>query len=141
LPGAFVVSGTLQNQSGAPIEAIYTALNAEIAPSLGRNLAACGARASCSATASVPLYAPWTHFEPRRTQLDLRLSKVLKLGPRVRLQANVDIYNALNASSVLGVNSRYGPRWLQPATASALIQSVDSIMSGRLFHLGATMTF
>jgi hypothetical protein len=141
LPGDFVVSGTLQNRAGAPIEAIYAARNAEIAPSLGRNLAACGAQAVCSATALVPLYAPWTEFEPRRTQLDLRLSKVLKLGPRARLQANVDIYNALNSSAVLGVNSRYGASWRQPTNESALTQGVESIMPGRLFHLGASMTF
>ena len=42
LPGDFVVSGTFQNLSGPPIEANYPATNAEIAPSLGRNLAACG---------------------------------------------------------------------------------------------------
>ena len=141
LPAGFVVSGTLQNRAGAPIEAIYNARNDEIAPSLGRNLAACGAQATCTATALVPLYAPWTRFEPRRTHLDLRLSKVLNLGARARLHANVAIYNALNDSSVLGVNSRYGASWLQPTNESALTQGVESIMPGRLFHLGATVTF
>ena len=34
LPGAFAVSATYQNLSGAPYEANYNATNAEIAPSL-----------------------------------------------------------------------------------------------------------
>src|SRR5262245_59131153 len=44
LPGDFMVSGILQNLPGTPIGANYTATNAQIAPSLGRNLAACGTR-------------------------------------------------------------------------------------------------
>ena len=84
--------------------------------------------------------APWTRFEPRE-HLDLRLSEVLNLGARARLHANVAIYNALNDSSVLGVDRRYGASWLQPTNESALTQGVESIMPGRLFHLGATVTF
>src|SRR5438093_671554 len=75
LPGRFFVSGTLQNLAGPAYQATYTATNAEIAPSLGRNLAACGTQAVCNATAAVPLVAPNTLYKPRRTQLDLRLSK------------------------------------------------------------------
>src|SRR5437762_11125946 len=49
---------------------------------------------------AVPLLAPQTVFEPRRTQLDLRLTKFLGLS-RGRLQLNLDVYNALNASDVV----------------------------------------
>ena len=58
-----------------------------IAPSLGRNLAACGTRLVCTATATVPLIAPMSQFEPRRTQIDLRLTKVFTLSGRARLRA------------------------------------------------------
>ena len=133
-----IVSGTLQNLSGIPIEANYNVPNAEIAPSLGRNLAACVAGAACSATAVVPLYAPWTRFEPRRTQLDLRLSKILALSRTVRVQANVDLYNELNTSDVLGVVSTYGPTWLQPTGVG---QGAASFMPGRLLHVGGRVTF
>ena len=44
LPDDFVVSVVFQNIAGPPITASYAASNAEIAPSLGRNLAACGTR-------------------------------------------------------------------------------------------------
>ncbi len=138
LPAGFIVSGTLQNLSGIPIEATYNAPNAEIAPSLGRNLSACATAAVCTATAAVPLYAPWTRFEPRRTQIDLRLSKILSLSRTVRLQANLDLYNALNGSSVLGVVTTYGPTWLQPTGVG---QGAASFMPGRLLHVGGRLTF
>src|SRR5262249_43594985 len=88
LPGDFTVSGSYENMRGPPILATYAVPNAQIAPSLGRNLAACGSRIPCNATAPVPLLLPQTEFEDRRTQLDLRLSKKLEVGPKVRLQAN-----------------------------------------------------
>ena len=81
--------------------------NAQISPSLGRSLAACGTRSPCTATVTIPLVAPNTLFESRSTQLDLRLTKLLRLGSRMRLQANVDVYNALNANTVLAVNNTY----------------------------------
>ena len=131
LPGDVVVSGTLQNVAGPVITANYTAPNAVIAPSLGRNLAACGTRTPCTATVAVPLIAPQAVFEPRRTQLDLRLTKFLKLAPRGRLQLNFDVYNALNASDVLTLNTNYGPSWLQPT----------SFLAGRLIELSGTWSF
>ena len=139
LPGDIIVSGTFQNNSGRPFEADYPAPNATIAPSLGRNLAACGTAAVCTQTATVPLVAPYTLFMDRRVQLDLRLSKVLKLGPKARLRANLDLYNALNSNTVLAVNSRYGPTWQQPA--ATLNVEVDSILPGRLLHVGGQLSF
>jgi hypothetical protein len=143
LPGDFVVSGTLQNVSGAAVDAFYSATNAEIAPSLGRNLAACGTRVPCTATARVQLIAPQTHFLDRRTQLDVRLTKVFNLISNVRLQVNVDVYNALNSSSILGVESTYGPRWLQPVAGgvSGGTGEGDAILPGRLIQFGGRLTF
>ena len=139
LPGDFIVSGTFQNNSGRPFEADYQAPNAAIVPTLGRNLAACGTRVVCTSTALVPLVAPFELFLERRVQLDLRLSKVLKVGRKGRLRANFDLYNALNASTVLAVNSRYGPTWQQPA--ATLNVEVDAILSGRQIHFGGQLTF
>jgi hypothetical protein len=140
LPAAFMMSATFQNLSGAPFEANYNATNAEIAPSLGRNLAACGARIPCTATATVPLIAPMTVFLGRRTQLDLRLTKTVKLGTRTRLQANVDVYNALNGGALVAVNSTYGRTWQQPASDNA-VGGVDPILPGRLIQFGGQITF
>ena len=42
-----------------------------------------------------------------------------------------DIYNLFNASTVLGVNTRYGPSWLLPS----------NILGARLFKLGVQVDF
>jgi hypothetical protein len=78
-------------------------------------------------------------FLDRRTQLDLRLSKLLNVGPKARLRANVDVYNVLNGSAILGVNNSYGSLWLQPAAQLNL--EVDSILPGRLVQFGGQLTF
>ena len=130
LPGDFAVSATLQNVSGPMITANYTVPNALVAPSLGRDLAACGGRTPCTATVAVPLVAPQTMFEPRRTQLDLRFTKFVRLT-RAQFQLNLDVYNALNASNVVTLNTNYGPSWLQPT----------SFLTGRLYEIGMQWSF
>jgi hypothetical protein len=140
LPGSLMVSGVLQNISGAPYDANYAVRNDAIAPSLGRNLAQCGTRPVCTASVTVPLVAPWTLFEPRRTQLDLRVSRIFELGDRMRLRANVDLYNVLNDDSVLEPNNNYGPNWRQPAPAVSGAFS-GGLMDARLLQFGAQLTF
>ena len=133
LPWDLSVAATFVNTSGIPVEANQRISNAVIAPSLGRNLAACGTRpvATCTATASVPLISPQTMFESRRSQIDLRLSKLVTVGPRVRVQVNFDVYNVLNADTILRVNNAYGPTWLRP----------NVILDSRLIEFGAQLTF
>lgn len=125
LPAGFVVSAVYQNMSGIPIDAIYAATTAEIARTLGRNLAG-GAR-----TAEVPLVAPNTMFEDRRTRLDLRFTKLLSLSRRLRLQANVDVYNVANANGIQQVTGTYGPRWLLP----------QNIIEPRIVQFSGQLTF
>ena len=114
LPYAFAVSAIYQDISGPNIVAAYSASNQEIAPSLGRNLGACGGRVPCTATATVPLVAPGSLYDHRLRRLDLRLSRVLRLNQRLRVQGNLDLYNAFNGSGVVQVNSAFGPQWRQP---------------------------
>jgi len=136
LPAQFTVSGTFQNIAGPEIQANYTAPNSEIAPSLGRNLAACRGAAVCTATAMVPLVAPQTLFEKRRTVLDLRVSKRLPLRA-TRLQVNVDVYNVLNSNAVLSVNNTFGPRWQFPIG----VNGTEPILWGRMVQFGGQLTF
>jgi hypothetical protein len=133
LPGDFVVSGIFRNEAGLrtasggqslSVEANWAVPNAQVVPTLGRNLAG-GAR-----SVTVPLVAPYTLFEPRLNQLDLRLTKNVQVGG-ARLQANVDLYNALNANPVVGTTVTYGPRWQQPT----------QILEGRLIQLSGQLTF
>lgn len=138
LPNDFIVSGTFQNVGGLPYEANYNATNSEVAPSLGRNLAACGTRANCTATVTVPLITPYTQFEDRRVQLDLRLTKLFKLSSKVRLQANFDLYNALNGTAFLGVNNTYGAQWRVPASSTA---TGAGVLNARLAQFSARLSY
>jgi hypothetical protein len=130
-PWDVMVSAVFQNISGPTITANYAATNAQIRPSLGRDLAACRGALSCTATATVPLIAPQTMFDDRLTRLDLRIAKRFELSQRMRLQANVNVYNVFNgsASSVLNVN--YGPLWLQPSL----------LQDGRMLQFSGSLTF
>ena len=136
LPHDFVVSGVFQNVSGINFRADYRAPNSAILPSLGRNLSSCGTRVVCTATASVPLVAPQTLFEPRRTMVDLRVSKIF-LVARTRLRANLDIYNALNRSDILTINNNFGGGWRLPRGASG----GSSLLNGRTMQLSGEVSF
>lgn len=133
LPADIVVSAIFQNVPTVSYEATYRATNREIAPSLGRNLAACGTRTieTCTATVDVPLVQPGISFEDRRTQLDLRFTKFFQLNSKMRLQANVDIYNTLNSGALLTTTNAFGPSWRNPL----------DILDGRLFQFSGQLTF
>jgi hypothetical protein len=130
LPWDIQTSAVYQNGPGIPITASLVVPNATIAPSLGRNLAACGAAAVCNATVSIPLIPNQSKFEERHQQVDLRLSRVFRMGGS-RLRANVDIYNVLNAATILATNTTYGASWLD----------VTQILNGRLLRVGAQWDF
>jgi hypothetical protein len=125
LPAGFVVAATFQNLPGIPWLATYNATTAEVAPSLGRPLSG-GVR-----TVAVALLAPNELKEPRRTQIDLRLGKDLRVGGARRLTMNFDLYNLLNANTVLGLNTTFGANWLVP----------QQILNGRLLQFSAGLTF
>jgi hypothetical protein len=131
LPHDFVVSAVFQNISGPTITASYAASNAEIAPSLNRNLAACRGAATCNLTATVPLVVPQTMFDDRLSRLDLRVAKRFAMTQRVRLQGNFNIYNVFNGSASSTLNTTYGPLWLQPSL----------LQDGRMVQFSAMVTF
>ncbi len=78
----------------------------------------------------VELIRPGTLFEDRITQLDVRLTRIFKVGS-TRVQGMFDVYNAFNASPILQQNTRYGSAWLTPQV----------ILAGRLFKFGVQFDF
>ncbi len=118
-------SATYQSLPGPEITASYVATNAVIAPSLGRNLAA-----GAGGTAIIDLIPFGTVYGERLNQVDFRLAKSVRLG-RVRLDPSLDVYNLFNRSTILGINTRYGPSWLTPT----------QILPGRLIKFGAQINF
>jgi hypothetical protein len=125
LPKGFIVSGIYQDQAGPAIDAVYAVPNADIAPSLGRNLAG-GAN-----TMNIPLVVQNSLFEGRVRRLDLRLTKHFQLGSRFRLQANLDAYNALNSSAIQSVNNTFGASWLRPT----------QVLDPRILQFSGQLTF
>jgi hypothetical protein len=124
LPGGVSFAGTYQNISGPTYNANYPATSEEIAPSLGRPLAG-GVR-----TVTIPLVAPNTLYEGRTTRLDVRVSKTFRFD-RVRLQVNLDSYNALNSDAIRTVNSTLNARWREP----------NSVIDPRHVQLGGQISF
>jgi hypothetical protein len=126
LPYDIQTSVIYQNVPGVEVTASYVASNAEIAPSLGRNLAE-GARGNMT----VEVIPPGTMFEPRSQQLDLRFSKTVRLGGTSRVKGNFDVFNIFNANDVLRMVTRYGPAW----------QDVQQILGGRLLKFSVQFDF
>ncbi len=121
-----VASATYRDLPGPAIAANYLVTNAQIAPSLGRNLSS-----GANGTVTVPLIAPNTEFGDRQRQIDLRLTKRLSFGQRIRVLANVDLYNLTNATGVSALNTTYGPSWLRPT----------QLQQGRYVKFGAQFDF
>jgi hypothetical protein len=134
LPWDFQVSATYQNIPGIPITASRVFTNAEVRPSLGRDLGACRGAATCNATVLVDMVPNGTMFEDRLQQVDLRFTRSFRLA-RARIRGNADFYNLFNAGDVLNMTTRYagttGGQWLRPI----------QILGGRMFKFSAQLDF
>jgi hypothetical protein len=76
------------------------------------------------------IVAPGEQYIERLNQLDLRLSKIFRIGT-TRTNLNFDFYNVLNSNSVTGENFAYGPAWRTPT----------AILLPRLFKISAQFDF
>ena len=88
------------------------------------------ATGACNQTINVPLIRNNEVNEPRRTQVDVRFSKSLRLTPKLRTQWNLDIYNLFNSNPVLLVNNNYAA-WQVP----------QRILEARLFKISVQFDF
>jgi carboxypeptidase family protein len=119
-PWQIQVSGVFQSIPPVEILATLPVSGATAAASLGRPLSV--------PSINVPLIEPSTMFGERVNQLDLRVSKGVRVG-RYRAEAIADFYNAFNSSTVLTQTATYGPIWLRPST---ILQSAFVKLGGRL---------
>ena len=98
----------IANQGGLEgITALWAVPNAQIAPTLGRNL-------SSRTNAPVNIVPAGTLYGERLNQLDFRVSKTFAVRG-TRIQAQLDVYNLLNENTVLALNNTYGARWQVPS--------------------------
>src|SRR3989442_824521 len=119
------VSGRIQSIPGTQIVATSVVPSLQIAPSLGRELAA-----GAAGTATVQLVEPGSMYGDRLNQVDFRVTKSVRLN-RTNIRAMVDLYNLFNVSPVLNLNQRYGPAWQQPFI----------ILPGRFAKFGVQVDF
>jgi hypothetical protein len=119
-------AATVQSIPGQDIQASYTAPNAVVAPLLGRNLS------GNAANTTLNLLPQLTYYSDRVNQVDFRAAKILRFGPR-RVQAALDLYNALNSNVVQTYNPSYSPTgsWRVPT----------GILPGRVIKVSAQLDF
>jgi hypothetical protein len=108
LKWAFRASADYQNIAGVPLAATLVATNAQILPSLGRNLAA-----GANATANIDLIPPNAIFDDGRINtLGFAVDRSFTAGT-IKVQPRLELHNALNANTVLAINPTYGTAWQQ----------------------------
>jgi hypothetical protein len=121
-------SALFYSRPGPVISANRVFASAEIAPSLGRPLAA------NAPNATINMVRPGTLFGDRRNQLDLRTTKNFSLL-KVRTGISVEVYNVFNTNAVLTENAVY-----RDATASGW-RIPTSIAPPRLAKLSLQLDF
>jgi hypothetical protein len=119
LPYGLQLSGSFQARPAVSQAGNYTI-----------NSALAGVPLTGGGTLTVNLVNPTTRFYDYVSQLDMRVARTFRLG-RTRLQGFVDIFNVLNASTVLTANEIFGPNWLDP----------QIIMQGRRAQIGGQIDF
>ena len=117
------IGGSFQSVPGPAVLANYNAPNSVVSPSLGRVLS------GGSANVTVNLVPPGTMYGDRVNQVDLRVGKILRFGQR-RASVNLDIFNTLNSSAVLGESTAYGT-FRQP----------QLVMMGRFVKISSQVDF
>jgi Carboxypeptidase regulatory-like domain len=73
---------------------------------------------------------------------DNRISKTIRMGDRNSIEATFDLFNTLNASTVLSHVNTNGPNYLKPLASGGIsASSASSIVAPRIFRLGARWRF
>jgi hypothetical protein len=126
LPWDTMVSAVAQTNPGPEILASGSFVNAQILPSLGRNL-------SSGTSTSVALVESGTIYNKRINQVDFRVAKNFNVN-NVRIQGSVDLFNALNTGQALAQNNTYG-------TNGSAWQLPTTVLVGRLVKFQVRLNF
>ena len=129
------VAGTYQSVPGPVVAANFVASNAFIQPFLGRPLSA------NAANQTINLIQPSSVYGERLHQVDMRLSKVFRMGGR-RLNAGIDIYNLFNVDTVLAQNNTFSTAGPTPGKPMDYVWTrPQQILMARFFKFSATFDF
>ena len=125
MKGGFNTSFIYRNTRGAVIDANLAVPRAQV-----RFVSPTRTQPHTAASVTVPLYTPNSVFGDRFNQLDVAINKTINAG-WARLIASLDIYNALNSSSIQNVITAYGTAWQRPS----------SFLQARLLRFTGTLSF
>ena len=125
IKGGFSTSFVYRNTRGGVIDANLAVPRAQV-----RFVNPARTQPHTAASVTVPLYTPNSVFGPRFNQLDLAVNKTIVAG-WARLIGSLDMYNALNSSSIQGYITAYGTAWQRPST----------FLQARLVRLTGTLSF
>jgi len=121
-------SSNFQSLPGPGLQAGVIYSSADVTAGLGRGLSGGGNK-------TVNVFDPSTVFGDRLYQVDLRFTKIFKVRERSTVDANFDIYNALNSDAALAENTTYtfpnGGLWRRPT----------GVIQGRIFKFGMRWDF
>ena len=70
-------------------------------------------------------------YSDRLNQVDARIAKIFKVGPRARVQGTVSAFNLFNGNAPTQINNTFGPSWQLPS----------KIMQARFVKFGAQVDF
>lgn len=132
------IAGVLQNLPGQQILAQWNITQLEVrAGTLGRALSG-GANTS----RVVPLIKPGTMFTPRRTQIDVRVSKTFRMNGNRKVQLMADVFNLTNSNAAVGATSNAGepPAALITTFGSAWLRPLN-VLQARYAKFGAQLSF
>ena len=121
LPWGVYASGTFSSFPGAALPVTYV-VNRTVVPTLTQT----------SITVNLDDPSRPERYADRQNQLDVRFAKRIPLGGKARyLNAQFDVFNALNVAPILSTITSFGPTVYQPRT----------IMQGRLAQFGVQLYF
>jgi hypothetical protein len=72
---------------------------------------------------------------------DNRVSKIFNIGDRQTIEAMFDLFNTLNASTILSMVTTNGPNFLTPTQSASGAVSAAPILPARIFKLGVRYRF
>jgi hypothetical protein len=119
--------GNFPGIASQSLAANWLVLNAQVTPALGRPLS------GNAQSAFVNVVEPGTLYGDRINQVDMRVSKILRLGG-TRMNVGVDLFNLFNTNAVYQYATTYagnGASWLQPS----------SLVTARFAKLSAQIDF
>ena len=119
LPYGVQLSGTFQARPGISIGSDYTF-----------DGAVAGIALTGGGTRTVTLIDPTSQYYPYVTTTDTQVSKTFRVGG-TRVRGVVEVFNLLNASTILTVSETVGPIYMRP----------QAIMQGRRAQVGAQLEF